>query len=517
MQQAAVVSAGPTVWNEGKRLFRLIGLWPCVSLLVLAFLFITVALRAGRQSLTSDEALTYLLYLDSSFNKVFFGAYNPNNHVLHTALCWFSIHLFGLNEFNLRIPSVIAGAVYFNTIFRLASLTFGKRVLHVLAVILLAGNPYLLDFFTVARGYGMALSFFSLAFLNALLFARDAHLSINRLFRIAIWSAVSVCSNFAYLFPITALFVTLSVLAYRQAKINQQSLLPVGVELVRSTFGPFLVFSFCLLIMPMHTMDKDAFIFGSLSWRTTIDSLVYPSLLHNGRVPLLGKWPALFWSFYGATGTVIVPVLAVLVCLLAIWALMRWRSENLVLLASAVTFITVFLGLWFAFAFLHVKLPLLRTALYFLILLPLPLLALLGPQSGKLERRIGIVSLPVLVFWAALYIPQWTARTTAEWRYDASTREFAKAIEVMRVACHADNIRVGGSWIFGSSLNFYRLKYVYNHWQPIGRPEKPTEPADYYVLSNADRWAIAARHLRVIIDDPLSESVLAANEAPCSQ
>jgi hypothetical protein len=489
-----------------------------VSLLVLAFLFITVVLRAGRLSLTSDEALTYLFYLDGPINKIFFSPYEANNHVLNSVLCWVSIHLFGLNEFNLRIPSLAASVVFFATVYRLSSWLFEKRVLHVLAVVLLAGNPYLLDFFSLARGYSLALAFFSLALFNVMLSVRDAELQPERLFRIALWLAASVTANLAYLFPAVALWVTLALLASRYTGTRWQSVLPLASRFLRFGFGPFLVFSFCVLIMPLHYATKDTFYFGAGSWHDTVESLVSPTLFHNARIPLLAKWPALFWAIYQRSQTVFVPVLALLACALAVAALLRWRQANAALFVAAVTFAVLLLGLSFAFYALGVKLPMMRTALYLLVLLPLPFLALLGIRSERWERRAGLSLSPLLVLWALFYVAQWnTARSVIEWRFDASTREFAKAIEILRVACRQDSIRVGGSWIFGSSLNFYRFKYAYTHWLPVGRPNQPSDPADYYVLSATDRPVVDALHLRVIIDDPLSGSILATAGSPCSR
>jgi hypothetical protein len=161
--------------------------------------------------------------------------------------------------------------------------------------------------------------------------------------------------------------------------------------------------------------------------------------------------------------------------------------------------------------------PLMRTAVYFLFLLPLALLSLLTSPTKSLERRIGIVVLPILLLLALFYVPQWSARATSDWRYDASTREFAKAIEVLRVGAGANNISVGGSWIFEPALNFYRRKYGYTHWQPIARNAKVTDLADYYIIDLSDRPAIAAMKLRVLIDDPVSLAILAVKGSPNCQ
>jgi hypothetical protein len=172
--------------------------------------------------------------------------------------------------------------------------------------------------------------------------------------------------------------------------------------------------------------------------------------------------------------------------------------------------------LGFAHAALHVKLPIMRTGVYFLILLPLALLSFLPHPRQRIGRWSGVALLPILTFWAALYVPQWTARATSDWRYDASTRDFAKAIEAMRAYSGATNIKVGGSWIFEPALNFYRLRYGYTNWQPVPRNAKLTDPADYYVISSNEQAAIQAQHLRVILTDKVSGAVVAVGGQPCA-
>lgn len=502
--------------EEARRIFGRIGVWRAVSLAILLYLFVEIGLRAGRQSITGDEAWNYFLYLTGPVGKVFFGDYDANNHVLYTALAWLSTHWLGVNEFNLRIPSVASAAVYFVTVYRLSTFLFRRSALHPLAVVLLAGNPYVLDFFTVARGYGLALAFFTLALLNVLFASRESNVSNGRLLRIGGWSAVAVCANLGLLFPVGALFVALTAVMWRGGDAGLRALWTAILRIVRCSFGPFIVFSFCVLVMPLHTAHKDSFYFGSESWPLTIQSLVTPSLFHNGRAPLFNRWPALFWSMMVGVEKWFVPVVALLVAALTIAGIIRKRNENKALLVSGLTFSVTILLLMFAHVALQVKLPIMRTGIYFLMLLPLTLLSLLNSPRRSIGHWTGLAFIPVLIFWAVLYVPQWTERATSDWGYDASTRDFAKAIEVMRAYSGATNIKVGGSWIFEPALNFYRLKFGYTQWQPVPRNAKLTDPADYYVIADNERAAIQEQHLRVILDDKISHAVLAVGTQPCA-
>jgi hypothetical protein len=114
-------------------------------------------LRAARVSLTIDEAETYLNFLSSRLTAVFnFGS--ANNHFLNTLLAKVSSLSFGNGEFALRLPNLLGYAVYLGFGFLLLN-RFVCRSGVILGFLLLNLNPYVLDFFSLCRGYGLSLGF----------------------------------------------------------------------------------------------------------------------------------------------------------------------------------------------------------------------------------------------------------------------------------------------------------------------------------------------------------------------
>src|SRR5262249_54089449 len=113
--------------------------------------------RAATQSLTHDEAFTYQMYIAAPFGAMF-TVYDANHHFLATLLMRLSTALFGSSELALRLPTLLACAWYFHTVFRLALLAFGDGWTLLLAAALAAGNPLMLDLLAAARGYGLALA-----------------------------------------------------------------------------------------------------------------------------------------------------------------------------------------------------------------------------------------------------------------------------------------------------------------------------------------------------------------------
>jgi hypothetical protein len=109
--------------------------------------------RAATGPFTIDESLSFAIFSwDPSW-----GA-KANNHLLNTWLMQWCSRLFGNSELALRLPNVLAHGVYLG-----CALALVRRVrsagLQIVGFVLLNLNLFLLDFFSLARGYGLALAF----------------------------------------------------------------------------------------------------------------------------------------------------------------------------------------------------------------------------------------------------------------------------------------------------------------------------------------------------------------------
>ncbi len=112
---------------------------------LLALIFVVNVYRAATQSITHDEAYTYLLFVSGTWSEVF-SVYTANHHILHTFLVKLSIDTFGLSELTMRIPSLLGGLLYLVTSYRLVSLLFDRFGPRLLALALLTLNPYVAHF-----------------------------------------------------------------------------------------------------------------------------------------------------------------------------------------------------------------------------------------------------------------------------------------------------------------------------------------------------------------------------------
>ena len=124
------------------------------------FLFLYVVARAWLVPMTWDERFTLNEYILK--NQVFPVKYemmSGNNHLLNTWLIWLLSKAFGTGLFVMRLPNVIA---YVFFLFLTAKIVrqIKPGALQVMAFLIVNLNPFMIDFFSLARGYGISLSLF---------------------------------------------------------------------------------------------------------------------------------------------------------------------------------------------------------------------------------------------------------------------------------------------------------------------------------------------------------------------
>jgi len=177
--------------------------------LIAAVLLAYAGLRAIRLSFTFDEAATYISYLSTSIFSVF-DFTDANNHVLYTLLARLSSALGGWSVFVLRLPSLFGLVLYLLFAWALLNRFFG-RLAALAGFLLLTLNPYVLDFFSLGRGYGLALGFEMAAIYYFLVFLNPERRSGNgspRALRTALLAALaSALANLSFLNVMISLWV----------------------------------------------------------------------------------------------------------------------------------------------------------------------------------------------------------------------------------------------------------------------------------------------------------------------
>ena len=125
---------------------------PIFSAFVAISLFAYILYRALHLSFVHDESLTYSILFG---NKVF--EESANNHLLNTALMRYILTNTGRDDEGLlRLPNVLSFILYAFAAYKITD-RLSHNSLKICGYLLLLLNPFVLDFFSLARGYGLSL------------------------------------------------------------------------------------------------------------------------------------------------------------------------------------------------------------------------------------------------------------------------------------------------------------------------------------------------------------------------
>jgi uncharacterized membrane protein len=373
--------------------------WRLVAISLLTFLFCVNVYRAVTQSLTIDEAYTYNRFLSTDL-RVALTEYDANNHVMYTLLAKPALRFFGGREWVIRLPSVLAGLLYFVVVYLLARFLFGEGWLFLLAVAAMSLNPYMLDFLSCARGYGMGIAFWLLGLY---------WMWNGRLTRAGFAFGLAVAANLTLLFPIVALMA----LQLRKP-----------FEFIDRLALPCVATAFVVLVIPISHLQPGSFYVGAESAWTGILTVTMMSVGQDWMRQVAG-------------------VVIGLVIVIAVLAL-RGRDEQLRMLIAS--FGIMWIVLVAARYLANLKYPELRTGLY---LIPFfTLLCLLA-----LRGRHWLFAAPLFVL-IAVYFGQWRTSYYGEWTFDSATKQVAELLRQEKCTT------VGASWELVQTLRYYRVPQV---------------------------------------------------------
>lgn len=126
---------------------------------IAAMVFGYVFIRSFTVPLANDEAATFFTFVHTSDFIPFVSDYwSANNHFVNTLLTWICYQLFGEQEWALRLPNVLAFALFLYFVFKIGT-RLNKAWLRWLFWVPLFSAHYIVEFFAYSRGYGLSLAF----------------------------------------------------------------------------------------------------------------------------------------------------------------------------------------------------------------------------------------------------------------------------------------------------------------------------------------------------------------------
>lgn len=387
--------------------------------LLIAFVSAVNFARSVRQSLTIDEAMSFLSFSSKPLAEMFVY-YDANNHVLFTLLSRLSYLTLGDAEWAIRLPSVLGGIAFLILLAMVLVRLLGESWLAVAAWVAVVSNPLLLDHMAAGRGYSLALAFW-LGALLVLLGGLDAS-GWRRWVGAGALLGLALAANLNLVYVSIAVGLTYAGLLGRAAG-KAAAMMAAGACL---TAAP-------ILYPALRHATPDNFYFGATDWATTLDQFVWLAVM-----PLHGEWNldrALTiqkWSLPSALGAIALGIP---------W--LRRRKEPLL---AAVPMVLTFGLIEAAHRIGGVKYPLGRTTL------PLFVACLLAAAAlASLPRlRCLIVAGFLLLTGSQLAASRWNH--FGEWPEDAENKRLA-AVALERPG------KICATWTLVPSLNYYRRRY----------------------------------------------------------
>ncbi|MCB9832312.1 MAG: hypothetical protein H6807_07535 [Planctomycetes bacterium] len=385
--------------------------------LVVAMLMGLLVYRAAHQSFSHDEALSLFRISAAGWSSLV-RANSVNTHLLNSAGMLVSRSAFGDSPLALRLPALLAGLLWLSLLAGLAGRELGGGWWASLVVLLPASNPYLLDFFCCARGYGPAVAFLLAALI---LVARTGGVKagVGRLLLFDLCVLLGFAANLSFGFALLILDLLLAL-----ALLFEPGERPFGRRLAR-IFGlvvlPQAVGVIVLLLPFTDLLRSENLYYGAATWTAALDRSLALAFLHVDTAD--GFDDRLLEPLRSAR-----PVLGALLALLVLMA-RPWRlcarddagpGPRLAPVAAAGLLGTVILA-ELAHRLLGQPLPLGRTALPLLVFSVILLAALAaGPAESKPGRLRRWLLLPVLTVLVLVQLRAQSGGHFAEWRWDSA-------------------------------------------------------------------------------------------------
>lgn len=402
-------------------------------------LFAYTSLRAVRLSFTFDESLSYLTFVRGPWSALLDlrSPLAPNNHFLNTLLLRALVPLAGSSEWALRLPNLLAHLLFLTASWHLVR-RLGSPWLAAAGFLVVNANPFVLDFFSLSRGYGLSLAGLEAA-LAAAVGALDREgpgAGRGELAALA-FASLAVLANF----PCVIFLACLAAgILWRRWRAGRSLLPAMALSLPAGAAAAMALWVF---------RGQHLLYFGGREgfWKDTVGSLL--------RVSFYGHLPS------AAAVMALEVAIAVVVVACAAALLRRWRAGDpgaladfapyLLLLGCAVLSVA-------AHALLGVRYLISRGALLYYPLFAHSLLGLLGSPGRIAVRRVSAfaaVAFAVLV--GANFARAANLSYDLTWKNESQTREFFDDLEALhRAEPERSPSCLAVSWVMHYSALYYR-------------------------------------------------------------
>lgn len=185
-----------------------------LAVLSVVLVFVYVVLRAIYVPTFHDEAATIFHYIISERFLPYQAHWDANNHLLNSALSYFCYKLLGPQQWWIRLPNVLSFLVYGFFVVRISDQIKNGLIRWMLLTALLTA-AFLLEFFSLARGYAMSIAFLMGAIYHGSRYLKEFKLKDQFILWFWMWLAVAASLTLINSYLIFLGVVVLGVLRVR--------------------------------------------------------------------------------------------------------------------------------------------------------------------------------------------------------------------------------------------------------------------------------------------------------------
>lgn len=434
-------------------------------------MFCYVLYRAIILSITYDEV--WLHYLASQSAKdIMFNPSNfnsANNHILNSLLVKVCMNIDDKTIWLIRIPNVLSFILYYVSTVLIFKQLSNNKLIQLSGIILTISIPYVLDFYSLSRGYGLANAFQlgSIASIMAYL----QHSKIRLLYLAYILAGLAVYSNFTWLNYYVGVWVGINFIEFFYIKKNYSLLSFIQINIPPTLCAIPLT---QLIYKPiLYLQAQDEFRWGSNAWIDSFHHFAKDLMYSNNFILAVITQILLFALFV---------FIAIKIVKVSIKQNSTFNHIVIFVFLLLSTLILITIAQRFILNTMYIDG---RKAIMYFIFIPILItigIEFITREYAGFNYRFVLLSSVVCAFLLMKQIDTYACR---EWRYDKFNHEVSDYISKHQIA---KKHGVTTSWVFGSSFIFYNSIVFQNKLTPIEnlKDNKPSNTSAYYYIIKDD-------------------------------
>ncbi len=455
---------------------------------------------------THDESYTFIHHMRRDFWDVLLQrATDPNNHVLNSVAGQASRLIFGDAPWALRLPSVIAFCFFVYFGFRIMT-GLKNKWQGIAGFIIMLANPYMLDFFSLSRGYAIGLACVAGSMYFAFRYIKTSR--SRYLWLAAVTGGLTVLCHMCFLNFYLPLAGGLLLYLLLRPGVQATDFRGKFRKWLKDSLPVLVTVAIALsIVLPIAFKFKDTgeldFAGASGFWHDTVGSLAIFFLYDApaGLESSLGRGLVYFAGLVTAMAIIAVAVE---------WAKRKWQYNIDRLSFTLMVLLLSGLLIWLQYLILGVHFPVDRLALFFYPLFSLLLVFLVDSKVRK-EWLANTLLIGISVLCIYNFVLAANMTRALNWVYDADTKEMLDDLrDLEKTRPGNEPARLGITWLFEPTIHYYRAiqdrGHVYNvHRRGLNAAQ------DYYYIGAPDLSDLDPNDIQIIKTYPVTGNLLIKN------